>query len=131
MEFAPDKLLAVFLIAVCWAMLDKIRWNYQSTIFARIGSGFLQKWLNPALSQKNKWSFKSNVLKFVFSTMLVWTTDLWHLLKTILLFVIFYFLWKLEPESEWQWQVLIMFFVYGVSFEIIYSIDWFWWIKRK
>lgn len=131
MEFDLTKLLAVLALAYIWGLLDKIRYNYPSTIFTRIKSQKMQKWLDPSKSQSNKWIFKSKIMDLLFSTVFVCFTDLWHLLKTILLITIFYFFWKLYPEDKWYWQVLIMFIIYGVTFELTYALDWFWWLDKK
>jgi hypothetical protein len=132
MKFDITKLVAVLALAYIWGLLDKIRYNYPNTIFARIKNQKLQQWFDPSRSQKNKWIFKSKIMDFLFSTVFVCFSDLWHFLKTILLLTIFYFLWRLLPEGEkWYWQVLIMFFIYGVTFELTYSLDWFWWLDNK
>lgn len=131
MYFDIDKIIAVAIIAYIWSVLDKIRWNYPTTIFSKIGGEGIQRSLNPNLSQQIKWRFKPAILDFLFSTCLVWITDLWHFVKMLLLCAIFYTLYKFKPDQKWWIEVLVMFVVYGAVFEMNYQMDWFWWIRKK
>jgi hypothetical protein len=127
MEFDFIKILAISLIAYVWALSEKVRWNYKSTVFSRIKSEKFQKWMNPSGAVKSR----GKVLDLLFLTVLFWCVDLRRFIKTLLLFIIFFFIWKLLPEDKWYLQIAAMFFIYLVTFELTYSIDWFWWIKDK
>jgi hypothetical protein len=131
MYFDSTKLLAIICIAYVWSLLDKVRWNYPTTVFSRLGGEKLQSWLDPSKSQGNKHIFKNRVLEFIFTTSLVWVTDLWHLIKLALLFTIFYFIYKFKPDQKLWIELLIMFIIYGAVFEMNYQMNWFWWLKKK
>ena len=72
-------------------MSDKIRHKYKKTIWSRIKNDKFQQWANPAVSHENKYFLnKKDIPKIlkkigtpIFKSVLVWTTDLWHLLKTV------------------------------------------------
>lgn len=83
MNFAT--IFLVILIIIANATLDEIRFHWSRLFGHWIPTGHkLEKWFNPSISWKNKY-FTSRFLTFLFSTLLVWTTDFWHLLKFVII----------------------------------------------
>lgn len=71
-----------FLSAVFKAVEQKVLFHYDSSVFKRYNALF---W-NPKISWKNKWKdgVKSKGERFLFSsTILVWTTDAFHLFQLL------------------------------------------------
>lgn len=99
-------------ITICNVIMDTLRFHYSKTfgLFIKPDSN-LDKWLNPSKSWTNKYIFKSKLLTFVFSTILVWITDAWHFLKAIIInlsFIIYLVL--VETNNTFiQWIIILLF----------------------
>lgn len=79
----------------------------------------LAKWLNPRLSWHNKKS-NNKIVQFILSTLLIFITDFWHLLKFIFInsiFTIIILLFKLPWEV-----IIIMNLGWGAVFEFVNGI---------
>ena len=111
-----NPILIVIIIALLNVTMDRIRFRYDYTLWSKIG---IDRWCNPSLSWKNKHKWKPS---WLFKTVLVWTTDLWHLLKFLMLNVIF--VWIIVfAYGEFIWQPFLIFWLFwGVIFETIYNI---------
>lgn len=72
------------------ATMDELRFHWDR-FFGKIAKPGtkLEQWMNPSISWVNKYKFKSRILTYLFSTLLVWFTDFWHLLKAIYLNTLF------------------------------------------
>jgi hypothetical protein len=101
-------------------MCDKLRYNYDRTLFAGLTWG--QDWFNPHLANKKRNSMKP-FIRLLLKTVLSPISDLWHFLKAIWLGIfIFLFVYMMGFEQVFiSW--LIMFIMYGVIFEITYNLD--------
>jgi len=78
----------IFVAAVSKAIMDKVRFHYSTSIFKDKNELF---W-NPSKSWKNKWKNGDSTQGEKFwlsSTVLVFTTDAWHLFQMIFLTAIF------------------------------------------
>lgn len=125
MNWAVIILLGV-LIVLCNATMDEIRFHWErcfGKIFPQGSKG--EKWFNPTISWENKY-YKSKFLTFLMSTVFVWFTDFWHLLKGILInsaFVIFLILIE-EPWFLWKWVIMLIVLniVWGILFELFLGI---------
>jgi hypothetical protein len=120
--------LMLMLAAAANATMDKLSFHYEETIFARQSPAW-QQWANPAISWHNKWKNGDRSQGEAFplsSTTMVWTTDAWHLAKTIMLSCVV--LAILVPFCElvrapwWAW-VLVFFglsMLWGFVFEFLF-----------
>lgn len=114
------------LIVLCNATMDEIRFHWEhmfGKIFPPGSKG--EKWFNPAISWENKYH-KSAFLTFLMSTVFVWFTDFWHLLKGILInsaFIIFLILIE-EPFVWWRWIIMlaVLNVLWGILFELFLGI---------
>jgi hypothetical protein len=104
----------LMLAAAADAAMDKLSFRYGESTFARQPAAY-QRWLNPAISWPNKWKNGDRKQGEAFplsSTALVWTTDAWHLFKSImsscLLLAIMAPFWRLVHAPWWMW--IIVFF---------------------
>lgn len=119
-------ILAV-LICVMNVTQDEIRFHWDRTFGKFIKPDtFWYDWMNPAVSWANKNFSQNVVVRFIFSTVLVWMTDLWHLLKFLIinsLFVIFLILIK-EPFICWKWIIMLVVLnlCWGILFELFIGI---------
>jgi hypothetical protein len=111
-----DPLLLILIIALINSAMDKIRFRYELTIFSRLGADW---WFDPSVSWKNKYRWKPT---WLFKTVLVWVTDLWHLLKFIMLNLIFVWIIVLT-YNEFLWEAFFIYWLFwGIVFETNYSI---------
>jgi len=70
------------------AIMDKIQFHWNKSIFSKIKNSKLIKWSNPSSSHTNKWKNGNwyEGEKFLgSSTIFVWTTDLWHFAQFLML----------------------------------------------
>jgi hypothetical protein len=121
-------------------MSDKIRHKYKKTIWSRIKNKKFQQWANPAVSHRNKYFLEDKnipktlkkLLTLIFKSVLVWTTDLWHLLKTIWI-LCFISLSAFSLEISWRLlnaslleiiiNLLFMWTLYSCFFHLSYMGD--------
>jgi hypothetical protein len=71
--------LLLIISGVCEAIMDTLNFHYHTSIFTKFNPQF---W-NPELSWKNKYVDGSKIKKWAFKTVLVFTTDAWHLFKVL------------------------------------------------
>ena len=111
--------LLILLAIAANSTMDEIdhRWSRWFGKVIKPGSN-LVFWMNPRLSWVNK-HFKNKFVTFIFSTLLVWLTDFWHLLKFIFLNSIFAIVIIL---AELDWRLLLIFNLgWGVVFELFFT----------
>lgn len=113
----------IFISALSKAIMDVIQFKYYESVFRNFNSYF---W-NPKLSWANKYKNldpKQGPKFFLSTTVLVWTTDAWHLFQMIFLnfLVVGHILITLSTNSWWVlWINLIAIIGFRVTFEIFYS----------
>lgn len=81
--FIISTLLFVSLAAVSESVMDKLQFHFERSVFARLKN---KQWWNPKTSWRNKWkngNKEEGEKFFLSSTIFVFTTDAWHLFKTI------------------------------------------------
>ena len=116
-------LLLVLLSAIAKAIMDVIQFKYYDSIFKEGNSYF---W-NPSLSWFNKYKNldpKQGPKFFLSTTILVWTTDAWHLFQMIFLkcLVAGHVILTFGVSSWWVlWANLIAVIGFGLVFELFYS----------
>jgi hypothetical protein len=101
---------------------DEIRFHWPRLFGKWFKPGTItEKWFNPSKSWENKYISQNKVLRYLFSTALVFTTDFWHLLKSIVLtFTSLAFLLVIFPDEKW-WAYLISLVVFKLVWGIIYE----------
>ena len=116
----------VTLIIICNATQDEIRFHWDRLFAHWFSTGSkLEKWFNPSISWKNKY-YNSKWLTFLFSTILVWTSDFWHLLKFIVInsIIIAFFLLLGGSQFISDWIIVIVGsnIIWGIIFETVLGI---------
>jgi hypothetical protein len=100
-------------------LADKLQFNYNATIFSNWKRG--QQWINPRNGWRNKYK-KSWFLTLLFSTILVFTTDLWHLVKFLYIGIILFIVVYLMHFENIFFAWICLYAFYGVIFEIVYHV---------
>lgn len=116
-------LLMIFLAGIFDALIDKINFNFSTSIFSNIKNQNIQNWFNPAIS----WTFKyknndpSQGEKFLFSTtLLVCLTDGYHLFKTLLFLLLITSIFIYKPIFG-IFDLLIFIVVFFGTFQLFYG----------
>lgn len=121
------SLLLVIIAAIANAVGDKIQFHWSTSIFRNRD---WDSWANPVFSWRRKWR-EGKPGREAFpgsSTLLVWTTDLWHLMKFVQLNFIFLAIVLHQPLFEISssiWNSIVDFaclrIAYGLTFEVFFS----------
>jgi len=115
------QIMLVFLSFAAKSVMDTLQFHYDLSLFTKYNPLF---W-NPAISWRNKWKngIKANGEKFLFSsTLLVWTTDAWHLFQFIFLNSICYAMALSTNITQWTIvDFIIIRLVGGVAFWLGYE----------
>lgn len=131
-EWWPTALFCLIMFIIAAAAngtMDKLSFRYGESIFAKAPPEW-QHWLNPAISWPNKWKNGDRKQGDRFplsSTALVWTTDAWHLAKTIMLscFVLAILapFRKLVQAPWWAWVLVFIgiSLLWGTVFEFLFG----------
>jgi len=118
----------LIIAAAANATMDTLSFRYSESIFARQPASW-QHWCNPAISFQNKWKNGDRHQGEAFplsSTALIWTTDAWHLSKSImwssLLLAIMAPFWRLLRVPWWAWVLIFLglSLMRGVVFECLF-----------
>lgn len=119
-------LLSILAVAAN-ATMDELRFHW-SRFFGKIAKPGtkLEKWMNPSISWMNKNRFKNKLVAFLASTVFVWLTDFWHLMKLIHLNAIFTVILVLTNHAyeakELLSGLLLLNFGWGFIFELTFGI---------
>jgi len=111
-------IILLILAGIFNAGMDTLKTRYSRSIFSKWKN---QNWVNPSLSWTNKWKSESKLGDLIMSTVLVWTTDLWHLLKTLMLLSIMLTVVFYKPIVNWWADSIILFCSFTIPFELFYS----------
>ena len=114
--------ILAFIAVIANIIMDEIRFHWKDTFGLFIKEGTkLEQWMNPSKSWTNKYISSNKVFTFIFSTILVWTTDFWHFLKAIILFCVFsIYLIITEPSIHFL-QYIIEIIVLSIMWFIAYE----------
>ena len=124
------SILFFILAGICNAIMDKINFHWDESIFK---DSRFEQWSNPLYSYKNKWKNKSNSLdgeRFPgSSTIFVWTTDLWHLAQSLMIsfFILggIFYADGLIDVYETQWiNTVIDFIIFKIVFSSTFELFW-------
>jgi len=113
------SLILIIIAGVCDAVMDKLKSHFSKSIFKNLNGLF---W-NPSISWPNKWEVGSTTKEKFFgsSTFLVWTTDAWHLFKSIKLMCIMAAIVFYAPMINWWADFLILRLSYAIVFEGLFT----------
>jgi hypothetical protein len=118
------SLILVILAAIINAAMDTINARYFTSVFYNEKWPKFNQFTNPATSWQNKWKRgdrKQGEKFFGSSTFLVWTTDFWHLAKTVMLLcfalAIVCYTPIIHPLLDW----IIYWIGFGTAFELFWS----------
>jgi hypothetical protein len=112
------SIILMVLAGVFNACMDVLKVRYKLSIFRDMKA---QQWINPGLSWTNKWKPTTKIGDLIMSTVLVWVTDLWHLVKMLMLMCISLAIVFYSPLFKWYWDLLIMYFAFTGTFELFFS----------
>ena len=111
--------LFMILAGIFNSCMDVLRYRYKVSIFNDWNK---QDWVNPSLSQKNKWESKSKFGDLIMSTILVWVTDMWHFSKMLMLTsIMFGIVYYIPITLYWGLDMIIFFSCFTSVFELFFS----------
>ena len=111
-------LIIILGIVACLSnfLMDEVKHKYDR-FFGKILSDSWDKWFDPSISYANKYFSKNPFVRFLFTTVLVWTTDFWHFAKFVMLVCFGLIIVLLENDSLTWWKY---------AFEILFlGLMWF------
>ena len=103
------------------SVMDTIRFEFNSSVFSLIKSQAILSWVNPAISQYNKWAvgfIEKKARFFGSTTFLVWVTDLWHFAKAVMLVCVCAALVSYHPLINKALDLLIALCAYTWTFQL-------------
>jgi hypothetical protein len=116
-------LTAIFMViaGIFNAVMDTLRFEYYSSVFSFITDRKLVNWVNPTMSQYNKWKpglFGRKERFFGSSTFLVWLTDLWHMAKGLMILFIGLAIVAYHPAINKFFDLAIAIAAFTCTFEL-------------
>ena len=117
------SLLFIILAAILNAAMDTLNARYHTSVF--FTKDFrIDKFTDPSLSWQNKWkngNRKQGERFFGSSTFLVWTTDAWHLFKTLMLACYSIAIVTYSPMIHPIVDAIAYWVVFGIIFELFWA----------
>jgi len=116
------SLILVILAAILNSIMDIVSLRYTKSIFVNYPN--LRYFIDPDVSWRNKWKNgdpKQGEKFFGSSTFLVWTTDLWHLAKTLMLACFSIAIVVYSPIINPVVDAMIYWLIFGAVFELFWS----------
>ena len=116
------SLLFIILAAILNAAMDILSYRYDLSVFSKYTR--LKQFTIPALSWQNKWkngNRKQGERFFGSSTFLVWTTDAWHLFKTLMLACYSIAIVTYSPIIHPIVDAIAYWIVFGIIFELFWA----------
>ena len=116
------SLLFIILAAILNAAMDILSYRYDLSVFSKYTR--LKQFTIPALSWQNKWKNgdrKQGERFFGSSTFLVWTTDAWHLFKTLMLACYSIAIVTYSPMIHPIVDAIAYWIIFGIVFELFWA----------
>lgn len=114
-------MIFIIIAGILNSIMDVIQFKWSSSIFNRITNPSLIKYMNPNLSWKNKWKDDLKTERFVgSSTVFVFITDFWHLLKMLMIVMIALSIVNYNPIYCTLVDILIYYLLFTIPFQITY-----------
>ena len=118
------SLLLVILSAILNAVMDTLNARYSTSLLYNNKWPKFNQFTDPALSWKNKWKNGNRTQGerfFGSSTFLVWTTDAWHLSKTLMLLCFSIAIVTYSPIIHPIIDAVTYWLIFGAIFELFWS----------
>jgi hypothetical protein len=119
-------IIIICIAGISKAIMDKLQFHYNKSIFKQNPPKYNQQFWNPLLSWQNKYKENSMVEpKFKGSTtFFVFVTDAWHLSQTVLLSSLFIGIaltaYNSETPLELIGKIIILRCFFGAAFELFF-----------
>jgi len=116
------SLIFIFLAGFFNSIMDIIATRFSNSIFKKFLSN---SWVNPVLAWRNKWKDgdpKKGERFFGSSTFLVWTTDLWHCSKALMITCIALSIVCYRPLINAKIDWIFYLCLFGCSFECFWRL---------
>lgn len=114
-------MIFIIIAGILNSIMDVIQFKWSSSIFNRITNPSLIKYMNPSVSWKNKWKDDLKTEKFIgSSTVFVFITDFWHLLKMLMIVMIAFSIVYYNPIYCTLVDILIYYLLFTIPFQITY-----------
>ena len=117
--------LLILVAGIFNATMDALRTRWGTCIF-KDWSG--QNWINPSIAWHNKWEIDKKlfgkevpIVDKIMSTSLVWITDMWHLVKMLMLICITLAIVFYVPMFHWLLDAFIFYCLFTITFELFFS----------
>jgi len=115
-------LIIIFGIVACVFnfFMDEVKHKYDR-FFGKVLPDSWDKWFNPAISHANKYFSKNPFVRFLFTTVLVWTTDFWHFAKFVMLICLGLIVVLLENDSLTWWKYVLEILFLGLMWFMVWE----------
>ena len=114
-------MIFIIIAGILNSVMDVIQFKWSSSIFNRITNPSLIKYMNPSVSWKNKWKDDLKTERFIgSSTVFVFITDFWHLLKMLMIVMIAFSIVYYNPIYCTLVDILIYYLLFTIPFQITY-----------
>lgn len=114
-------MIFIIIAGILNSIMDVIQFKWSSSIFRKITNPSLIKYMNPSISWKNKWKDDLKTEKFIgSSTVFVFITDFWHLLKMLMIVMIALSIVYYNPIYCTLVDILIYYLLFTIPFQITY-----------
>lgn len=101
-------------------LMDEVKHKYDR-FFGKILPDLWDKWFNPSISYANKYFSKNPFVRFLFTTVLVWTTDFWHFAKFVMLICFGLIVVLLENNSLTWWKYALEILFLGLMWFMVWE----------
>ena len=98
--------------------MDVLKVRYKTSVFSTWKN---QNWINPALSWHNKWKPTTKFGDLIMSTVLVWVTDMWHMMKMLMIMSVSAAIVLYTPLFKWYFDIPLLYFAFTGTFELFFS----------
>lgn len=115
------SIILVVLAGIFNACMDVLYYRWKICIFNKCN----ENWFNPNKSYINKWKNVNGIRKERFlgsSTVFVFLTDFWHLLKFLMILAFAFAIIFYHPITQYWWlDLIILYCSFTIPFEIFFS----------
>lgn len=124
------SLALVILAAIAKSVMDTLKFRFFKSVFDREGKwwykyaepkSWLRKWKNGDVKQGEAY--------WLSSTVLVFTTDIWHMCQMVMKTALIVAIFTYRPILTWYWDLAIFLIAFSLVFEIFFSKIWIKWKK--
>ena len=109
------------------SIMDTIRYRWNKSYFSSIKNEKLKEFCDPTLSQGRKYKHGNPANGPAFcgsTTIFVWVTDLWHLVKGLMLVALCFGTTMYHPIIDVWVDPLLLITAFGGTFELFFGHLW-------